>query len=54
MDKKLYLEPESKVFTVEIQNSILAGSIPGLEDDNTLNGGDDKGQGGENFDPSLY
>ncbi len=54
MDKKQYLVPESKVITIEIKNNILAGSIPGLDDDNTLNGGDDKGQGGENFDPSLY
>lgn len=53
MDKKYYLIPESTVITLEIKNSILSGSF-GSNDPEPLNGGNDNGEGGENFDPNLY
>ena len=53
MDKKLYLTPEIEVVEFETQG-MLASSPSGLNDDNVLNGGDDNGEGGENFDPNLF
>lgn len=53
MNKKFYLIPEVEVVEVETQG-MLASSPNGLNDDNVLNGGDDNGEGGENFDPSKF
>jgi hypothetical protein len=52
MDKKFYVQPETEVVELETVG-FLASSIGG-DDDTTLNGGDDNGEGGDNFDPGLY
>ena len=53
MDKKFYVMPETEVVELETIG-MLAGSPGGLSDDNVLNGKDEDGEGGENFDPNNF
>jgi hypothetical protein len=53
MNKKLYEMPEIEIVELETAG-FLAGSINDDNDPPALNGGDDNGEGGENFDPNLF
>lgn len=53
MSKKFYEMPEAEIISLETVG-FLAASLGGDSDDNTLNGGNDNGEGGENFNPDLF
>lgn len=48
----MYIMPEAEILEIETQG-FLATSLGG-NDETILNGGDNNGEGGDNFDPSLY
>ena len=52
MNKKLYVMPETEIVLVETQG-MLAASIGGADDDNTIGSGD-KNPVGDDFNPDNY